>query len=184
MKTYIALLRGINVSGYKIIKMMDLRNLLAKHNFNNIRTYIQSGNIIFQTDNSDLQSIEREIHTIIKDYYDFEVPVFVINAKDIIRISKNNPFLIKRNEEINKLFVAFFNNIPEPSLVNNIKYSKAQKEEFLLMDKYFYLYYPEGVGKSKFSNNYIEQKLKIQSTIRNWKTVMKLVEITKEVSLQ
>ena len=96
-------------------------------------------------------------------------------------MSENNPFVIEGNIDIKQLYVAFLKQTPEKLLVENLKYKEDQKEEFVQREKLLYLNYPDGYGKSKFNNNYIERKLNLQSTIRNWKTILKLVEISKNM---
>lgn len=177
MKAYIALLRGINVSGQKIIKMNDLKIALSSLEFQNINTYIQSGNIVFQSEESSKGILEGEIHNIIFKHFGFDVPVFVISLNELEIIHQKNPFLTQKGIEKKELYVAFFADLPDLELLKDLKYKEDQVEEYLFGDNVLYLRYPDGVGKSKFNHAYLERKLKVKSTIRNWNTVSKLIEL-------
>ena len=96
METYIALLRGINVSGHRMIKMEELKNVMSELNFFNIRTYIQSGNIIFETEKTGSAYLEKQIGETILKHYGFSVPVVIRSRPEMETIYKNNPFLGKK----------------------------------------------------------------------------------------
>jgi uncharacterized protein (DUF1697 family) len=171
METYIALLRGINVSGQKMIKMPELQILFSKHGFKNVRTYIQSGNIIFECKKTNPDVLVKLLEEKILKHFKFEVPVIIRHQDEIKSILKNNPFLTKRNEEKDKLYVTFLSN-------ESGKYEKSDEseksDEFILSGKNIYLFCPNGYGRTKLNNNFFENKLKVKTTTRNWKTVEKL----------
>jgi uncharacterized protein (DUF1697 family) len=175
METYVALLRGINVSGQKMIKMQVLQSLFAELGFKNIRTYIQSGNIIFESGKISQDVLAKQIEEKILQSYHFEVPAIIRHHDEIKRILENNPFLIKRNEDINKLYVTFLSNESDES----DKYDKSDKsidyDEFIISGKNIYLFCPNGYGRTKLNNNFFESKLKVKATTRNWKTVNALL---------
>ena len=118
MKKYIAILRGINVSGQKLMKMAELKTYLKDLNFNNVSTYIQSGNISFESGSSNQKEMEAQIGNKIKEKYDFEVPIIVKSAEEMKRIAENNPFLNDRQEDSSKLSVTFLADEPDIELVN------------------------------------------------------------------
>ncbi|MDQ3292415.1 MAG: DUF1697 domain-containing protein [Bacteroidota bacterium] len=105
MQTYIALLRGINVSGQKMIKMSDLLDLFKGLDFKNAKTYLQSGNVVFEAESQDTTHLEEQIATTITNKFKFSVPVLVKDQAEWLRILQNNPFINERNEDISKLHV-------------------------------------------------------------------------------
>ncbi|MES2567724.1 MAG: DUF1697 domain-containing protein [Bacteroidota bacterium] len=180
MHTYIAILRGINVSGHKIIKMEALRALCESLGFKNTKTYIQSGNIIFQCKKTIPAELEKKITTAIAETFNFEVPVIVKDANDLKTVIKNNPFL-KRKEDITKLHVTFLNNEPDKSSVDKIKECVYTEDEFTLSEKAVYLFCTNGYGNTKLTNTFFENKLKVSATTRNLKTLTELLNIAEQV---
>ncbi|HWY34576.1 MAG TPA: DUF1697 domain-containing protein [Nitrosopumilaceae archaeon] len=177
MQTYISILRGINVSGHKIIKMEELRKMYVGLGFKNVQTYIQSGNVIFQYKKTKLQDLEKNVtKQIVKDF-SFEVPVLVKELSELIEILSNNPFINKRKEDVSKLHVTFLSEEPEPANIENIKKGQYASDEFILSGKSVYLFCPNGYGNTKLNNTFFESKLKVTSTTRNWKTINGLVNL-------
>ncbi|MCD6017144.1 MAG: hypothetical protein K0S53_265 [Bacteroidetes bacterium] len=181
MKTYIAILRGINVSGHKPVKMEALRNLCEELGLKNTKTYIQSGNIVFQSKNTKLSDLESTLSKKIEATFGFDVPVMVKKAEEIQYILKNNPFLTKRKEDITKLHVTFLNQEPDKTSIDTIKEGQYASDEFMIKDKAIYLFCPNGYGNTKLSNTFFENKLKVMATTRNWKTITELVNISEEI---
>jgi uncharacterized protein (DUF1697 family) len=177
MNNYIALLRGINVSGQKPIKMADLKSLFEDLNYKNVATYIQSGNVLFESKNSNTDLLSNEIAYKIKQQYGWEVPVIVISSDYLKLVSENNPFINERNESLDRLYLTFLKDEPNAELAEKFKAFDYKPDEFLLMGKVLYGFVPVSYGNTKFSNNFIENKLKTTATTRNWKTVLKLLEI-------
>lgn len=177
MEKYIAILRGINVSGSKMIKMDDLKLSMKELNFQNIETYIQSGNLVFENAKMEQQKLALLITDIIRKNFGFNVPVIVKSADELIAVSNHNPFTIKRNESIDKLHVTFFQEEPEKELKDKLVGIKSDDDEFILIGNVVYLFCPNGYGRTKLTNNFFEEKLKISATTRNWKTVIKLAEM-------
>lgn len=180
MKTYIALLRGINVSGQKKIKMADLKTMLEDLGLTSVITYIQSGNIIFKDDKSDLNALEALIKNGIIEAFGYDVPVLVRTPETLASIYENNPFLEKlKNEEIEekKMFFTLLSNTPDPMAVKELT-SNSYEEEFLITNEVVYFYAINGYGRTKLHNNFFEKKLKSTATTRNLKTVIKLLELS------
>lgn len=174
MKTYISLLRRINVSGQKKVKMKDLIDSLEGLNYKNIRTYIQSGNIVFETEKTDhIILADRIKETILRDF-GFQVAVIIRSAKKFVNVSMNNPFITERNEKLNKLYVTFLTVEPDQAAIKHIKTFQSEPDEFILSGKEIYLYCPKGYGKTRLSNNFFEKKLNVTATTRNWNTVITL----------
>jgi len=175
MKTYIALLRGINVSGQKKMKMADLKIFLEDIGFKNVRTYIQSGNIIFEYIKTSQTDLANRIKNEIQKQYSFEVPTLVLTSDYIKNILDNNPW--GKNKETCQMY---FTLLEEQTLSKNITKIKRENylpDEFSIDGKVIYLYIPNGYGRTRLNNNFFEKKLQVQATTRNWNTLNKILEI-------
>ncbi len=180
MNTYIALLRGINVSGHKMIKMEDLKRVLAETGFTGLKTYIQSGNIIFRSGQADPARLCAEIAAKILEHFGFEVPVVIRTREELESVSKNNPFLPGKPDESAKLHVTFLSDVAANDLENRIMEVSFLPDEFVIKGKEVYLYCPNGYGNTKLTNQLFESRLKVTATTRNWKTVERLVKMTSD----
>jgi uncharacterized protein (DUF1697 family) len=177
-KTYITLLRGINVSGHKIILMDDLKVLFEKMDFEDVKTYIQSGNIVFKTTESltDVELAQR-IQQSISGRYNFYVPVVIRSREEMEKILANNPFLKEKEINTDWLHVTFLSDSPRQSDREAISKYDFSPDRFYLVRNEAYLYCPQGYGNTKISNLFFENRLKVNATTRNWKTVIKLVDL-------
>jgi len=172
---YIALLRGINVGGKRKILMKDLKSLLAEIGFEDVVTYIQSGNVVFNS-NENPSTAESQIKKIISLNYDFEVPVIVISVSELKNIVENNPFLAEN--EIEKLHVTLLSDIPELKNIEIAEKSAIEySDKYELLGKNVFICCEGKYHKSKLSNNFFEKKMKVNATTRNWKTISKLWEL-------
>ena len=174
--TYIALLRGINVSGQKKIKMAELRNVLGDAGLKHLQTYIQSGNIVFDSELTDKEKIEVLITRTIQTSFGFDVPTLVIRKDNVEQILNGNPFLEK--EEENKLYYVLLKSTPKQELVEIFNQLQYENERFHIAPDCVYLLCKNGYGRAKLNNNLIERKLGVQATTRNHKTMLKLLEMT------
>lgn len=173
--SYIALLRGINVSGKNLIKMADLREALLDVGLSDVSTYIQSGNILFKSE-QDPESLTRLIEsTLLKDF-DIQVPVMVFARTYLEEIVKHQPF--EFDTEPNKLAISFLSNAVDSVHLSELDHLIMQGESVEMGDQVLYLYYPNGQGRSKLSGNAIERKLGVTATARNWNTVNKLLVLS------
>jgi len=179
MGKYIALLRGINVSGQKIIKMADLRLILEELNFNNIKTYIQSGNVIFENEIVNAKDLEDKMRKLIFKHYGFHVKIIVKTLSELETIFTRNPFFLDGKKALKHICVTFLSDIPNEENTAILKTVKHDDEEYILDGKSIYLYAPNGFGRAKLTNNLFEKKLKVNATTRNCKTINKLIEIAK-----
>ena len=176
MKKFIALLRGINVSGQKKIKMSELKSLLEKAGFQDVITYIQSGNLIFSSNEKSGEKLVKKISSEIKRRFGFDVQVIILTLKEIEYTLKNNPF-IKRKKESERLYVTFLSNIPSKENLQKLNSIDYSPEEYKVDRNLIYLFLPNGAGKAKLNNNLFENKLKVDGTTRNWKTIKTLSEL-------
>ncbi len=177
---YISLLRGINVSGQKKIRMEELKKLYESLDFTQVKTYIQSGNVIFESPDSDTSELVNRIETKIKQIFGFSVRVIIRTKNEFQHIINNNPFCGIRQEEITKLHVTFLSDTPAASTLNAIGEFENESDEWIIAGKDIYLFCPNGYGRTKLTNNFFEKKLNLSATTRNWNTVNKLHEIVKE----
>ncbi len=175
---YIAMLRGINIGSHKQIKMADLRALCEKLGFVDVVTYIQSGNVIFSTDKSDHKQLEVVIERAIHQKYAFDVPVIIRTRTEIEAFIKDSPFgEVDMANEGTKFLATFITVKPSQEALNLLQSYVHMPEKVVLGVGGLYLHCPGGYGRSKISNNFIESKLKVKATTRNWKTVCKLCEL-------
>jgi uncharacterized protein (DUF1697 family) len=177
MKTHLALLRGINVSGHNMIKMEVLKTLLEKAGFQNVHTYIQSGNVFVDSDESHGASVGFKIKQEIFKELGLEVPVVVIGKEDLEACLKNNPYLKEKDCDTKKLYVAFISKELANGALNDLKISQFKPDEAAIDSSRIYIKYALGAGKTRLDQKYIEKKLNVVATIRNWNTVTTLLEL-------
>ncbi|MFT5217278.1 MAG: hypothetical protein ACI83H_002415 [Glaciecola sp.] len=177
MKTYIALLKGINVGGHKKVPMPGLCELLTKSGFENVQTYIQSGNVILQSSKSDISVIEKNIQESIMDHFGFEISVLVKTRSDLKRIFNDSPF----SEEKKKAsYFMMLQNTPEDDLVKIASEKVYEDEEYKILKDCIYFFCEKGFGQAKFNANFFERKLKTFATARNYNTMVKLLSLSEE----
>lgn len=175
---YIALLRGINVSGKNIIKMANLKEALSNISCIEPQTYLQSGNIVFRFDNSDPNQIEKHISECIEKEFLLKIDTFVFSADKFRQIVESNPFIGTADELFPKdYYVCFLREIAQPDPIELLKSKVLAGEQLILREKALYLHYPNGYGKSKLDNNSIEAKLKTSATTRNVRTCQEILKI-------
>ncbi|NQZ89093.1 MAG: DUF1697 domain-containing protein [Colwellia sp.] len=177
MNTYISLLRGINVSGHKKVKMTELKKVYESLGFKHVTTYIQSGNVVFQS-SKNIKTIKTSIETGINDHFNFDVPVLVLNHSQLENTAKDLPFpTIDIEQEGSKIIIFFLSETISNSQEEIFSAYLSNSEQLVMSQDVIYLYCPEGLGKSKLTNKLIETKLKLISTARNIKTVNKLLSL-------
>ncbi|HLV71019.1 DUF1697 domain-containing protein [Xanthomarina gelatinilytica] len=174
MKTYIVLLKGINVGGHKKVPMADLRDLLRKSGFENVQTYIQSGNVILESSEK-ANSIEHKIQKAIMAQFGFEVFVMAKTRPDLERIFTNCPF----SEDKKKAsYFMMLHEKPNDALVKLVSKKVYEADQYQIIDDCLYLFCDKGLGKSKFNVNYFERTLKTFATARNHNTMLKLLSLS------
>lgn len=168
---YVALLRGINVSGQKIIKMEVLKKMFERLNFEQVKTYIQSGNVIFESNILETNKLAERIIEEIEIEFGFQVPVLVKKISELQEIISHNPYSNLNEDELKRLYIVLLKNPAEQFLIEQLNSIDYAPEEFHITEKAIYFYCPSGYGKSKIDNNFFEKKLKVVATTRNWKTM-------------
>jgi uncharacterized protein (DUF1697 family) len=175
MAVYIALLRGINVTGHNIIRMEDLRASFEALGFRRVKTYVQSGNVIFEagTDANLPGKIEKKI---LADY-GFNVSVLVKTPRELEQVIRNNPFPGSKGIDDSRLYVTFLSTPAPPAADGALKGLATELERFHIGHREIYLCCPNGYGKTKLSNTAIEKKLGVVATTRNWRSVNALLAL-------
>jgi len=178
LTSYVAMLRGINVSGQKIVKMERLRASFGALGFSRVRTYVQSGNVIFEAPNDSPDSLSGKIKEMILSDYGFSVPVILRTSAEMKKIAGDNPFLTERGIDHSGLHVTFLSELPEKAALGKLDSLNGDPDQFRIRNREVYLYCPNGYGRSKLSNSAFEKLLSVEATTRNWKTVNMLVEMS------
>lgn len=175
MNTFIALLKGINVGGHKKVPMAELRELLSDIGLENVRTYIQSGNVILKSEATSSLDIEKDISNAISNHFKFDVSVLVKTKEDLKRIFDGCPF--SEEKKIASHFIMLHDS-PHNDLVKLASEKIYIDEEYKIINDCIYYFSAKGFGKAKFNVNFFERKLKTFATARNYRTMLKLIEIT------
>jgi uncharacterized protein (DUF1697 family) len=174
MKTYAALLRGVNVGKNKLA-MSDLRDLLTSLGCQDVRTYLQSGNAVFgsTTKPSELaQAIEQGLADL-----GVSSRVLLRTGKELAGVLAGNPYL-DRETDPTKLHVTFLADPPPAARAQQLQVPVGETATFTLQDKEIYLHCPDGYGRTKLNNSFLESRLATVATTRNWRTVLALAELT------
>jgi uncharacterized protein (DUF1697 family) len=160
--------------------MEALKTTLEAIGFTNVVTYIQSGNVFVETEEESGFGVGFKIKQEIFKTFGYEVPVIVIGENDLELCFKNNPFLKQKDVDTKKLYVAFISKELSSSAINELKISQFKPDEAVIDGNRIFIKYDIGAGKTRLDQKYIEKKLNVIATIRNWNTVTKLLEMYEE----
>jgi len=177
MAVWIALLRGVNVGGKNILPMKDLRDLLADIGCENVRTYIQSGNCVFQSGERKAGQIEKRIGEAIENRFGFRPQIFVLTADALDAVVANSPYK-QGNDDPKSVHIFFLAKLAKGADLSPLEVLREGGEEFTLTDRAFYLYAPDGIGRSKLAAK-IERHVPVPMTARNLRSVMKIAELAR-----
>jgi uncharacterized protein (DUF1697 family) len=180
MHTHLALLRGINVSGHNMIKMDVLKSTLEDMGFQNVQTYIQSGNVFIDSDEESQAKIAFIIKQEIYRVFGYDVPIIVISKADLQACFTNCNFLKEKDFDTKKLYVAFVSKELKSDNINDLKMSQIKPDEVQIDKTRIFIKYHIGAGKTRLDQKYIEKKLNLTATIRNWNTVSQLLKMYEE----
>jgi uncharacterized protein (DUF1697 family) len=178
MTIWIALLRGINVGGTRVLSMKDLGALLEREGFNGVRTYIQSGNVVFRSSKGTSNALAKRIGCLILESHGFEPAVLVLSVRELMSAVAANPFP-KADGDPKSLHLFFLPESPRAPDLDSLDRLKTGEEAFALKGKVFYLYTPDGFGVSKLAVQ-VERFIGVGATARNWRTVNKLLEMARD----
>jgi len=173
---HVALLRGVNVGGRRL-PMKDLAAMFVAEGCTDVRTYIQSGNVVFRARPTLVRRIPSVIGKAIVNRFGFDSPIILRAAADLRRVATHNPFLAI-GADPTRLHVAFLADVPARSRMAALEPERWRPDEFVVRGGEIYLHYPRGMGLSKLTNMYFDARLGTVSTVRNWRTVLALLDLT------
>lgn len=180
MPTAISLLRGINVGGHKKIKMADLRALCESLGFRNARSLLQTGNVIFESDESDLARIQARLERGIAAAYGFTVPVIIRSPAAFKSLLARHAFTAAQLAEPRKIAIVFLSDAPRPQALGKLRAKNPGREAIQADGRELFIFYADGQARSKLDNARIEKALDLQATARNWNTCQKLLQLLDE----
>jgi uncharacterized protein (DUF1697 family) len=176
-KTFVALLRGINVGGKSLISMAELRALFSLLGFEDVATYIQSGNVVFRSTTADEGAVVAKLEREIAGAFAVSPSVLLRTPGELEAIAASNPFL-SRKADLSKLHVVFLDRAPAASAAAELDPERSTPDEFALEGRELFLHLPNGAGRSKLKLDYFERVLGVRATQRNWNTLLKLIELS------
>ncbi len=177
MTTFIAFLRAINLGKNRRVPMAELRATVADAGYGEVTTHLQSGNVVFSSRTRRPDAVERAVEQLLQRDFGIEVDVMVRTAGDLAKIAKTNP-LVQRGGDVTKLHVAFLKSRPSAAATRALAGYDVGRDQFALRGTELYLRYPDGVARSKMSTALFERTLGTPATVRTWKVVTKLVELS------
>jgi len=180
MSNYVSLLRGINVGGHNKILMAELRAVYAQLGLDPVRTYIQSGNVVFGGGKGSASAMARTLEKAITDAFGFEVPVVIRTSAEMERVVAGNPFLAE-GADPSTLSVAFLGSAPSESAAAAMAAYTVGPDELRVVGLEAYLHYPEGQARTKLTPTFMERSLGVIGTTRNWRTVNTLLDMARAV---
>ncbi|MGI9191981.1 MAG: DUF1697 domain-containing protein [Chitinophagaceae bacterium] len=172
MFTHIALLRGINVGGNRRINMEALKALFVNQEFTAVKTYIQSGNVIFNGNITDKNHTASQIEKAIQSQFGFEVPVIIKTKEQWQSIIAQNPFVHQAGIDEKNLHVTLLSEKPSPASIKKLPTSPLNGDAFNLIDETIFLHCQNPYHQTKLSNAFFEKILGVKATTRNWKTIL------------
>src|ERR1700722_3334128 len=181
MPVVICMLRGVNVGGHNRVKMNDLKKLFTSLKLRDPQTYVQSGNIVFTTDERDLDKLRKNLEAAIHKKFGFQTDVILRSAKDLRNVIARNPFAKRKDIHPGKLLVTFFSADPGEAARKQARAIKYDPEELFMEARQAYIFLPNGSGRSKLNGPLIPKTLKVQGTARNWNSVTKMLEIAENM---
>jgi|SRR5579862_5066101 uncharacterized protein (DUF1697 family) len=184
MPVLIAFLRGINVGGHAIVKMDALRALFVSLKFQEPQTYVQSGNIVFKTNERSLPAIAVSIQRAIEKKFACRPEVVLRTVEDLRGVVAKNPFAKRRDIEPGKLLVSFLAAAPVKDAAASLRLMAISPEELHLLDRELYIYFPNGMGKTKLPWSRLDKVLKTPGTGRNWNSVNAILAMAEKLQAQ
>ena len=181
MAVVICLLRGVNVGGNHQIRMDSLRTLCESFGFKDVRTYVQSGNVVFQTSKRDFAKLSMQIEAGIYKTAGFRPDAILRTTADLQTLVAANPFACRDAIEPSKLGVVFLKAAPGPEARESLRAMKTDPEELRIGERDLYIYFPNGMGKSRLQMKSVDKLLGTTGSVRNWNTVTSLLKMAQEM---
>jgi uncharacterized protein (DUF1697 family) len=177
MTSYVALFRGINVGGNKMIPMAELRELLEAEGFADVKTLLQSGNAVFKSKSANAAALESQLEKLVAKKFGHAVDIIVRNRAWCEKIIEGNPFPAEARNDPSHFLVVALKSAPTAAGLVALKSAISGGEYFEAGERCLYLVYPAGIGRSKLTNALIDRKLGTSGTARNWNTMLKIVAL-------
>ena len=174
---YVALMRGVNVGGKNRLPMKNLAAIFGDAGCADVVTYIQSGNVVFRATDACAARVPAAVARVVADRFAFRSPVVMRSAAELRTVARGNPYL-KAGADLDALHVLFLADRPTAARVAELDPHRSPPDEFQVRGREVYFRCPNGVGRSKLTVGYFDSKLATTSTLRNWRTVLKLVEMS------
>jgi uncharacterized protein (DUF1697 family) len=184
MPVLIAMLRGVNLGPHNRIKMDALRALCESLKLEDPRTYVQSGNVIFRTKESNLVLLSKKIQSAIERKFGFRSEVILRSTAELRKVTATNPFAKRDGIEPGKLLVTFLASEPSPEARAKLLTLKPDPEELHHIGREIYIYFPDGAGRSKLQWSSFGRMLKTPGTARNWNSVIRMLEIAEQLEAE
>ena len=181
MTVLVSLLRGVNVGGHRKVKMDDLRALYESLGFEDVRTYINSGNVLFRTAARDLDRLRKRIEDAIESTCAFRPHVILRTPSDLKRVMARNPFAARPGMDPGKLAIHFLADAPGPEVRSQVLAIECAPEELHIDGRELYIYFTNGMARPRLSLPLVEKTLRTSGTSRNWNTVRKLLEMAENL---
>jgi len=175
-RTHVALLRGINVGGKNKLPMKELAALFGNAGCSTVRTYIQSGNVVFEADAEVAGRVPTEISLRIVERFGYTVPVVMRTSKELRAALDDNPFLAEATDP-EHLHVGFLAQAPSPEGLASLDRARSEVDSFCVVGREVYLHVPGGMGRTKLTTDYFDRRLGTVMTVRNWRTVNALLDM-------
>jgi uncharacterized protein (DUF1697 family) len=181
MPTYISLLRGINLLGHKRVEMARLREMFEGMGFEQVRTYINSGNVVFKAGRSATSELSRSIEARMQSEFGFSALVISRTAQELGRAIQGNPFVKESRSAPSQVFIGFLAQAAKADAVEKLRARATKAERVHCCSKEIYAYYVGGMGKARLlTHGVVERVLGVSTTMRNWNTVSRLYEMAGE----
>jgi uncharacterized protein (DUF1697 family) len=180
MTAFVSLFRGINVGGLHKISKDELKDLHESLGLKDVLPYIQSGNVVFTSDESEPERLRRQIEEGFEKKFGSHVEVLVRTSAELQDIIEKNPFQGQQSKESKWVVVLFLAARPDDTAWEDLLKTYVGPEELFLIGREAYIYYTNGIGRSKLSLSFIEKKLKTVGTARNWNTILQLQKLTQQ----
>ena len=177
MPTYVAMLRGINLGSRNKVAMAALRAMLEEQlGYQDVTTYIQSGNVVFKTSDK-AAGLPAAINRAIQDEFGLDIAVLVRTKQQMKKVVESNPFL-KAGKDADKLHVVFLDTKPKADNIKKLTVKDWGGDEIAIVGTEAYLHCPNGYGRSQLGNAFVEKQLGVAGTTRNWRTTAKLLDLS------
>ena len=178
MTVFIALFRAINVGGNRLVKMEALRALHESLGLRGVRSYIQSGNVVFSSDETDTTRLQKQLEGAFEERFGFHSDVLLRTSAELLEIIQNNPFGNQPDKKREFTVVMFLAKAPDGIAPYALLKQHSGPEEVFIIGKQAYIYYTYGQGRSTLTGNVLEKKLNTVGTARNWNTILQLYDMT------